>query len=177
MLKRIQTTDLRVLHYIHDHMRNRACNIIMPLVTMTGNFGILWFLAAGALFFTKQHRTVAYATFWSLFFSALFGNLIVKNLVKRRRPYDVAPGINTIISHPADYSFPSGHTSSSFAAATAIFMFLPTIGIIAFVAAIMISFSRLYLCVHFLSDVLIGVFLGTAIGIAVHFVLNMILFG
>ena len=176
MLKRIQATDLRVLHYIHKHMRNRACNIIMPLITMTGNFGILWFISAAALFFVKQYRTVAYATFWSLFFSALFGNLIVKNLVKRRRPFDVEPGINTIISHPADYSFPSGHTSSSFAAATAIFLFLPTIGIFAFVAAILISFSRLYLCVHFLSDVLTSVFLGTAIGIAVHFALNMILF-
>ena len=177
MLQRIQSTDLRVLHWIHKNMRNRACNILMPLITMTGNFGIIWFLTVGALFIFKPYRTVAYATFWSLFFSAFFGNLIIKNLAKRRRPFDVAEGINTIIAHPRDYSFPSGHTGSSFAAATVIFLFLPYIGLIAFAVAILISFSRLYLCVHFLSDVLTSVFLGILIGVLVHVIFNMHLFG
>ena len=176
MLEHIQATDLRVLKWIHRNMRNRVCNVVMPVVTVAGNFGFIWFVIIGYLFFSKQNRTAAFEAFWALFSCALLGNHILKNIVKRPRPFTVAEGINTIIHHPIDYSFPSGHTNSSFAAATVLCFFGPWLGIPALILAVTIAYSRLYLCVHFLSDVLFSIFMGVGIGLIIHWLLSMHLF-
>ena len=173
MVKRIQKTDLKVLDWTYTHMRTRVGNIFMPIVTTSGNFGFVWFVITGILFFTKFSPRAAYTTFWSLFFSAIFGNLIIKNVVKRPRPFSLRLSYDTIIEHPVDYSFPSGHAYSSFAAATAICFFLPSFGIGALFLACLISFSRIYLCVHYLSDVLCSVFFGIGTAVAVNLFLNM----
>ena len=173
MVTRIQKTDLKVLDWTYTHMRTRVGNIFMPIITTSGNFGFVWFIITGILFFTKLSPRAAYTTFWSLFFSALFGNLIIKNVVRRPRPFSIRLSYDTISNHPVDYSFPSGHAYSSFAAATAICIFLPSFGIGAVVLACLIAFSRIYLCVHYLSDVLFSIFFGIGTAVAVHAFLNM----
>jgi len=172
MLSWIQETDLRVLDWTYTHTRTRVGNVVMPVLSISGNFGFIWFLITGILFFTKTNQKAAYATFWSLFFSALLGNIILKNVIRRPRPFHVKDGYNTIIDHPMDFSFPSGHTSSSFAAAAAIFLYWPFMGIMAAGLACGIAFSRIYLCVHFLSDVLFSVFFGTGVAVAVHYLIS-----
>lgn len=176
MLTWIQEKDLRVLDWTYTHARTRVGNVVMPVLSISGNFGFVWFCITGFLFFSKVNTKAAYATFWSLFFSALIGNIVLKNLIRRPRPFTVKEGYNTLIDHPMDFSFPSGHTCSSFAAAASICYFYPLYGVFALALACGISVSRIYLCVHFLSDVLFSVFFGIAVAIAVHlFIISNIL--
>lgn len=107
--------------------------------------------------------------FLALAGSLVINNLILKNLVARPRPYEMVAGLMPLIPRPADYSFPSGHTGSSFAAAVVLYGQLPKKwGIAALVLAVLISISRLYLGVHYPSDVLAGALIGSMIGLAVQ---------
>ena len=93
----------------------------------------------------------------------IFGNLLLKPLIARVRPYDLREGIELLISKPSDYSFPSGHTLASFEAAVVLMVReRKRFGWAALVLAVLIAFSRLYLYVHYPSDVLGGILLGTA---------------
>lgn len=172
MLTWIQEKDLQVLDWTYTNTRTRVGNIVMPILSISGNFGFIWFCITGFLFFSKISTKAAYCTFWSLFISALLGNIILKNIARRPRPFTVKEGYNTLIDHPMDFSFPSGHTCSSFAAAASICYFWPLYGGLAILLACGISVSRIYLCVHFLSDVLFSVAFGTAIAIAVHILIS-----
>ena len=98
----------------------------------------------------------------------LIGNIFLINLVARDRPCWIDPTIQLLVASPKDFSFPSGHTMASFEAAVSIFLYNRRWGAAAFVLAVLISFSRLYLFVHFPSDVLTGLVLGTVIAVAVH---------
>ena len=98
-------------------------------------------------------------------------NGILKNLFARIRPCDVNTQIQLLIARPDDFSFPSGHTAASFAAAVILFLQLPKkYGIPALILAVLISFSRLYLGVHYPTDVLAGAVSGTLIALAVHWI-------
>lgn len=96
--------------------------------------------------------------------SAVVGNLILKNLVARSRPFSLNTTVNLLISAPTDYSFPSGHTMASFVAAMILYHTDKRLGIPALMLAFLIAFSRLYLYVHFPSDVIAGALIGAAIG-------------
>ena len=99
--------------------------------------------------------------------SLIINNLILKNLIARIRPYEIINGLVPLIEKPTDYSFPSGHTGSSFAAACILYRKLPKrFGIPALILAILIGFSRLYLGVHYPSDVLCGIISGVGISYA-----------
>jgi len=95
----------------------------------------------------------------------IIGNITLKPLIARIRPYEFTHGINLLIPKPNDFSFPSGHSFASFSAATSIFCFHKKEGIASYVLAFLIAFSRLYLYVHFPSDVIAGIVLGAVIGI------------
>lgn len=98
----------------------------------------------------------------------LVGNICLKNLVARARPCWIDPGVPLLIGNPADYSFPSGHTLSSVIAATILYDTDKRFGIPAIILAVLIAFSRLYLYVHFPTDVLAAALLGVLIGKLLH---------
>lgn len=103
----------------------------------------------------------------SLLFSLLVNNLFLKNLVERSRPFDVIQALTPLIPRPHDFSFPSGHTASSFAAAGVFFRRLPRrLGVPALILAAFIGVSRLYVGVHYPSDVLFGMLSGLALSFA-----------
>jgi membrane-associated phospholipid phosphatase len=111
----------------------------------------------------------------ALILDLLITNCLLKNLVARTRPYDVANFTDLIVKKPKDYSFPSGHTAASFAAVTALFMRKEKLlGSIACVVAVFIAFSRMYLYVHFPTDILGGIVVGVASGVAAGFILRAI---
>ena len=92
---------------------------------------------------------------------ALITNVCLKNLVARPRPYEVVEGLVPLIGKPTDYSFPSGHTCASFACALVLYRILPKkYGVPAVILASLIAFSRLYVGVHYPTDVLGGMFVG-----------------
>ena len=102
----------------------------------------------------------------SLLLSLVINNLMLKNIIARPRPYDMIEGLKTLVAAPTDFSFPSGHTASSFAAATVLFLTLPKkYGIPAIILAALMGFSRLYIGVHYPTDVLAGLISGVLIAI------------
>ena len=148
---------------------------IMVAITSLGNAGILWIVMAAVLLIIPRTRKVGICMAIALVLDLLMTNCLLKNLVARTRPYDVANFTDLIVKKPKDYSFPSGHTAASFAAVTALFMSRKKLlGAISCVIAILIAFSRMYLYVHFPTDIIGGIVVGVAAGVAAGFILRAI---
>jgi len=163
----VQNFDNTVLNFIQTYFSSSVLDFLMPLVTKLGNGGLVWIIVALAFLKSRKYRTDGLMIVASLLLCVILGNLILKPLVARIRPCDINTAIPLLIARPTDYSFPSGHTMSSFAAASVIFHANVNMGIAAFALAALIAFSRLYLYVHYPSDIIAGIILGLFIGAAV----------
>lgn len=153
--------DGGILLFLQDAVRNPVLNPIMTVITSLGNAGIIWILLTAALLIPKKTRKIGCMSACALLVSLLFNNILLKNLVARVRPYNAIEALIPIISKPSEYSFPSGHAGSSFASAWVLYRKLPKkYGIWAAILAALISFSRLYVGVHYPSDVLAGILVG-----------------
>lgn len=156
--------------YFLQSIRRKNLDKLMVLCTTLGNKGFFWILTAGLLCVFKGTRTAGLAMLMSLAMSVLVGNVLLKNIVARCRPCWIEQDVDLLIPMPKDYSFPSGHTYASFAAAFSILPFLnPVLVAAALLIAALIGFSRMYLFVHFLSDILVSVALGAVTGLTVAF--------
>ena len=157
--------DWTILHWIQNTLVCPAIDFLMPKITLLGNGGAVWILAAGVLLATKKYRKHGAFLLAGLAVGVLAGNLTLKPLIARPRPCWLDESVQLLIANPTDYSFPSGHTIASFEFATVLFLRERKAGIIALVAAVLISFSRMYLYLHFPSDVFTSVVLGILFGI------------
>mgnify|MGYP003571522005 CR=1 FL=1 len=157
---------LYALNNIHTDLLDK----VMIGITYLGEKGIFWIGIAIILLFFKKTRKCGIFMLISMAIGVIIGNGIIKNLVARPRPCWIDESINLLISNPKDFSFPSGHTLASFEAAITILLHNKKWGIAAILLAICVGISRLYLFVHFPTDVLAGAILGTIIAIAVYFV-------
>jgi undecaprenyl-diphosphatase len=156
--------DFQVLDWIADHLRCGFLDHLMPLITYLGEYGILWILLALVLLCRKCTRRDGVAVAVALLLEVLLCTCILKPLVARDRPCWVREDVELLIRVSRDHSFPSGHAAASFAAAGALLFRKARGRIPALVLAIAIGFSRLYLYVHFPSDVLAGALLGLLCG-------------
>lgn len=156
--------DWTILQWIQETLRCGALDFLMPKITLLGNGGMIWIAAALIMICTKKYRKNGILLLVGLVVGVLIGNVCLKNLVGRARPCWIDPGVPLLIANPTDYSFPSGHTLSSVIAATMLYDTDRRFGIPAIVLAALIAFSRLYLYVHFPTDVLASVLLGVLIG-------------
>lgn len=163
MFELIQNLDWSVLHWIHNTLQGGAMDFLMPKITALGNGGAIWVAAATAMTISKKYRKNGIALFAALGVGVLVGNVCLKHLVARPRPCWLEQ-IPLLIANPTDYSFPSGHTLSSVIGAFLLTATNRTWGWVAIPLAALIGFSRLYLFVHFPSDVLTSVVLGLGIG-------------
>lgn len=161
----IQNIDFDILNFIQNNICNPILDDIMTIITKLGNSGAIWIAIAVVLLFIKKYRKYGVIMLIALLINYIIGNLFMKNVFERTRPYDINNSINILINKPTDYSFPSGHTSSAFVGAVVLLYMNKKIGIMATILAILIAFSRLYLYVHFPSDVLCGFILGTIVAI------------
>lgn len=162
--------DLPILDWIRDNLTHPILDTLMPLVTMLGNGGIIWILLALVLLLLPKHRAAGIRMAVALLMGLLVCNLGMKPLFARIRPFDFqweycGRVIDLLIAAPQDYSFPSGHTIASFEAATVLLLYRRKWGIPALILAVLIAFSRLYLYVHYPTDVICSVILGVLIGI------------
>ena len=149
----------------------------MPIVTHLGDGGILWIALAVILLCLPKYRKTGFAMGAALLMGLLICNLWLKPMVGRLRPFDYQLQcygrlIPLLIEAPTDYSFPSGHTIASFEAATVLLIRHKKWGIGAMVLAALIAFSRLYLYVHYPTDVLASVVLGIGIAFAANYLVN-----
>ena len=159
--------DFSVLYWIQAHLRCGLLDCLMPKLTLLGELGAVWILLALVLTVTKRYRRCGLLLATGLLCSLLLGNLLLKPLVARPRPCWLDMGVTLLVAVPRDYSFPSGHSLSGFIAATVLLCQDKRLGVPALVLALLIAFSRLYLFVHFPSDVLAGILLGVAVGLGV----------
>ena len=159
-MEMILNFDNAILDFIQTYMRNGFLDFILPIITKLGNDGILWILIAIAFLISKKYRASGVKLAIALLLCLIIGNITLKPLIARIRPFDINTEIELLITKPTDFSFPSGHTMSSFAAAIVIYNANKRMGIIALILASLIAFSRLYLYVHFPSDVLAGLVIG-----------------
>ena len=159
--------DFSILNWIQDHLRCGFLDAVMPKITVLGTAAALWVVIGLALLMKPATRRTAVLLFIALLTALLVCNLTLKNLVARDRPCWINKDMILLVKSPKDYSFPSGHTAMSFLSATVLTRLGRKAGVAAFVVATLIAFSRLYLYVHFPSDVAAGALIGTMIGVLV----------
>ena len=159
--------DLPILRWIAENIWCGFLHAVMPLITLLGDAGIFWIGVAVVLLFFKKTRRVGLGMGAALILGLLVCNVTLKPLCARPRPYDYelehfGTAIKLLIEAQHDFSFPSGHTIASFEAATVLAIHSKKAGIPALVLASLIAFSRLYLYVHYPTDVIASVILGVA---------------
>lgn len=160
--------DQTLLYWIHDNLSCGLLDLLMPKLTMLGDGGAVWLLAAGGMLCTKKYRRQGLILLAALAAGVLVGNVCLKNLIARPRPCWLDNSVRLLVSSPTDYSFPSGHTLSSAIGAAVLTKTDRRLGWAAIPIAAVIAFSRLYLFVHYPTDILAGAVLGAAIGLAAY---------
>ena len=156
--------EITILERIRDIFSCAFLDTVMPYITRFADNGIGWIVLALLLLIPRKTRRTGAAMGVALLLGFLTGNLLLKNCIARTRPFVWDPTITLLIEKPSEYSFPSGHTLASFECAVAIFCCNRKGGIAALIFAALIAFSRLYLQVHYPTDVLGGAILGTLWG-------------
>ena len=171
MLAWIQQIDWTILHWIQGTLHNNVLDFLMPAITTLGNNGAIWLIAAAAITISKKYRAYGIALFAVLAIGIVVNNLYLKPLIARPRPCWIE-SVPMLIAIPKDYSFPSGHTVSSIISAYMLTVANRQFGYVAIPLAALISFSRLYLYVHFPSDILASITLGILFGAITTWVLK-----
>ena len=156
--------EFNLLDQIQQHLANDFLNALVPRISSLGDAGLIWIALSILLLLFPKTRKAGLAAGIALLFMLITGNMILKPLVARLRPFTVNTAVELLIPPPTDYSFPSAHTYASFASASAIFRNNRKIGIPALILASLIAFSRLYLYVHYPTDVLFGILFGILAG-------------
>ena len=165
--------DLPILEWIQAHLQSGFMDFIMPIITVFGDAGIFWMVWAAVLLIFPKTRKTALGMAFAMMMGLVICNMILKPVVGRIRPYDfqinelgktwdeILLAGKLLVETPHDYSFPSGHTIASFEACVVLLLNDKRMGIPALILAILIAFSRMYLYVHYPTDVLVSVVLGT----------------
>lgn len=164
-LEAVTTWDASVITAIYENVHSAFLTMFFRIVTLLGEGGIFWIAVAVILLFFKKTRRSGICIGASLLIGVIVGNGIIKNVVARPRPYDAIAGIESVVSHLSDYSFPSGHSLCCFEAATALAMNRTRWAIPAYVGAVLVAVSRLFLFVHYPTDVICGALLGVLFGV------------
>ena len=156
--------EFTILDWIQANLRNPVLDLLMPAITTLGNSGLIWIALAAILILIPKYRKVGWAVMAGLVLEVVCCNLVLKLLVARIRPCDVNTAVQLLVSRPDDFSFPSGHTGASFATVSALYASKSRLWRPSLILAVLIAFSRLYLYVHYPSDILAGVVIGIMAG-------------
>ena len=164
MLEWIQAADVTALLWIQENLRNALLTPLMTVYTQLGNAGILWIVLSVLLLCHKKTRKAGLFALLAMLLGLLCTNVILKNLVGRARPWTVLAELIPLVAENDPNSFPSGHTCAAFAAAGVWYRGLPRrwMKVLGVVLAAVMGFSRLYVGVHYPSDVVAGCLVGLA---------------
>lgn len=165
--------EFSILDFIQNQFRTPFGDFVMPLISKLGNGGIIWLVLSGLLCIFPKYRKAGVTMLTALALDVLLCNVMLKPLVGRMRPFTVNTGMELLINAPKDFSFPSGHTAASFAAAFALLFVKNKLWIPSMILASLIAFSRLYLYVHYPTDVLAGILLGLIVSVAANVICRL----
>ncbi len=163
--------ELDLLHWFQS-IHNSVLDFIVPKITFLGNAGWFWIVVVLLLLVLPFNRKIGVQATISLILTVIVCNVILKPSIMNCRPCWLEPEVQLLVKVPHDFSFPSGHSNASFAVATAIFTRNKKLGIPALVLAVMIAISRLYVFVHWPTDVLAGTCVGICGGIVSYFIVE-----
>ena len=166
--------EIQILNWLQS-LHTPILDKIMQLITHLGDMGIIWIILTIVMLLIPKTRKSGVIMAAALIVDVILCNVILKNLIARVRPYDVNTAVQVLVAKPKDFSFPSGHTLASFGAATPIFYYHRRFGTIAYIIAAVIAFSRMYLYVHFPTDILTGLILGILLGFLSCLIVNKFL--
>ena len=178
--------DFSVFQWIQEHVWCAFLDAVMPVITVLGEGGWIWIVIAVLLLFMPKYRKAGVTMAFALILMLILNDGILKNIFARPRPFNFEPfealyqsfatdangKPELLVSLPSSFSFPSGHTSSSFVAAAAILINKKwKAGIPALILAVLIGFSRSYLMVHYPTDVLFGALMGIVYALLAYFLI------
>lgn len=171
----ITNIDFSILYWIQDNLRNSFMDFVMPLFSNLQDGGLIWISIAVVMLFFKRTRYCGIAVLFAMGIDTLITEYGIKNIVCRVRPCNLVDDVNMLVKKPTSYSFPSNHSASAFAGAVAVMLTIKKKAwtIPAFVFSGIISFSRMYVFVHFPSDVFAGILLGSAVAVLVCFLMKI----
>lgn len=173
MLQAIQDLDFQILDFIQTHLRFSFLDPVMAFFTHLGS-SVTWIAVIALLLFWKKTRKDALVSGLGLLGGVLFANVILKNLVARDRPCWIREGFPILIDNPQDYSFPSGHTMAAVIFTVVMIRKHPKLAPVLIPVCLLIAFSRLYLYVHFPSDVFFSLVTGIPLGFLTLYIENRI---
>ncbi len=176
MFEMLNRIEIPILDWIQDTFACPFLDWFFPIITLLGDAGIFWIAVAVAMLLFKRTRATGLMVGVALLCGFLVGNLTLKPLFDRVRPYDFNPNFNIplLVERLSDASFPSGHTLACVESATVLMIRDKRFGIPALVVAILVALSRLYLYVHYPTDVLVGAILGVVFGFFSVFVVKLV---
>ena len=160
----MQAFELSILDWIQANLRCGFLDAVLPAISWTCNHGELWILLALCLVAVKRYRRQGWTVVLALVLDLVCCNMILKPWIGRIRPFAINTAVELLTAPPLDASFPSGHTAVSFAAVFALRAAGSPLWKPALAVAVVIAFSRLYLYVHWPTDVLGGALLGAFLG-------------
>nr|WP_325298781.1 phosphatase PAP2 family protein [uncultured Dysosmobacter sp.] len=160
----MQAMELAILDWIQAHLRCGPLDVLLPLISRLADHGEVWIVLEAVLLLLKGQRRYGAAVSCGLALDLVSCNMLLKPLIGRVRPFMVNTAVELLSAPPGDASFPSGHTAASFAAVFALKTAGSPLWKPALALAAVIAFSRMYLYVHWPSDILGGALLGAAVG-------------
>ena len=179
-----ESFDLPILDWIQANLQSPFMDFIMPWITLLGDAGIFWIACSLIMMFIPKYRKIGFSMAAALLMGVVICNMIMKPAFARIRPYDYQLQFmgrtwedllltgKLLVETPHDFSFPSGHTIASFEACIAILVRNKKLGIPATVLAVLIAFSRMYLYVHYPTDVIASVILGSLFALIGTWIVN-----
>lgn len=168
IIHQLLNIDGQLLLLIQEHLRFEAANPIIIALTRLGDKGFIWIVLSIILLFPKKTRRAGLLSLVALLGSLCITNLFLKEYVARVRPYDAIAGLNCLVGTDHGWSFPSGHASAAFASAVVLYKSRPKrLGVPCLILAFVIALSRLYVGVHYPTDVICGMIIGTLIALIV----------
>lgn len=166
--------EIKILDFIQQYLRFDLLDKLMVLLTRLADDGIVWIVLAVALICFKQTRKMGITLSVALLLGLVVGNLALKNIFARPRPYTVNPNVEMLVERLKDYSFPSGHTRCCFESGMAMYFCDKRFGKAAFVLGGFIAFSRMYLYMHYPTDVIGGIVLGLINGFIAFIIVDKV---
>lgn len=164
MLASLHQLEAGILLWLQNNVRCLPLTAFLVPLTIIGNHGELWIVISLLLMLSPKTRKGGVLGLFSLLLCFLFNDLVLKVLIARSRPFVMISALEPLVKLPGSHSFPSGHSNSSFAAACGQLRGVPQKWLkvlLLFLAAAM-AFSRLYVGVHYPTDVLAGALEGIA---------------